>query len=125
MAPEPTSIPQPCRQLPDHDQPYTWGRPPGMYVSFHQVVRLTILRSRIGERASDLGRPASPHAELSPRVVCRAIGRLVHPPEAERAAPRLARQWAALPISVGPHVSRLIASRSRGGHSHDSIRGPD
>jgi hypothetical protein len=31
----------------DHDQPYTWGRPPDTYLTFRQVVRLTILRSKL------------------------------------------------------------------------------
>jgi hypothetical protein len=31
----------------DHDQPYTWGRPPTTYLPYRQVVRLTILRSKL------------------------------------------------------------------------------
>jgi hypothetical protein len=31
----------------DHDQPYTWGRPPTTYLTYRQVVRLTILRSKL------------------------------------------------------------------------------
>jgi hypothetical protein len=30
-----------------HDQPYTWGRPPTTYLTYRQVVRLTILRSKL------------------------------------------------------------------------------
>jgi len=33
----------------DHDQPYTWGRPPTTYMTYRQVVRLTILRSKLEE----------------------------------------------------------------------------
>ena len=51
-------------QLPD-DEPYTLGRPLSMYLTFHQVVRLTILKSRIGELANDLDKPATPHRRLS------------------------------------------------------------
>ena len=31
----------------DCDQPYTWGRPPATYLAFRQIVRLTILRSKL------------------------------------------------------------------------------
>jgi hypothetical protein len=31
----------------DHDQNYTWGRPPTSYLNYRQVVRLTILRSKL------------------------------------------------------------------------------
>jgi hypothetical protein len=31
----------------DHDQPYRWDRPPSTYLAFRQVVRLTILRSKL------------------------------------------------------------------------------
>jgi hypothetical protein len=31
----------------DHDQPYTWGRPLTVYLTYRQVVRLTILRSKL------------------------------------------------------------------------------
>jgi hypothetical protein len=31
----------------DHDQPYTWGRPPSTYMTYRQAVRLTILRSKL------------------------------------------------------------------------------
>jgi len=41
----------------DYDQPYTWGRPPLTYLNFRQVVRLTILRSRLEDvRAERLSR---------------------------------------------------------------------
>ncbi len=61
MAPEQTRAPTPDPQTSDHDEPYTWGRPPSTYLSLHQVVRLTILRSHLRERASDLDAPASLH----------------------------------------------------------------
>jgi hypothetical protein len=31
----------------DHDQPYTWGRPPTTYMTYRQMVRLAILRSKL------------------------------------------------------------------------------
>jgi hypothetical protein len=31
----------------DHDLPFTWGRPPTTYLTYRQVVRLTILRSKL------------------------------------------------------------------------------
>jgi hypothetical protein len=31
----------------DCDQPYTWGRPATTYLNYRQVVRLTILRSKL------------------------------------------------------------------------------
>jgi hypothetical protein len=31
----------------DYDQNYTWGRPPTSYLNYRQVVRLTILRSKL------------------------------------------------------------------------------
>jgi len=40
-----------------YDQPYTWGRPPLTYMNYRQVVRLTILRSRLEDvRAERLNR---------------------------------------------------------------------
>jgi hypothetical protein len=40
----------------DHDQAYTWGRPPTTYLTYRQVVRLTILRSKLQDvRAQGLG----------------------------------------------------------------------
>jgi hypothetical protein len=33
----------------DHDQPYTWRRPPTSYLAYRQVVRLAILRSKLEE----------------------------------------------------------------------------
>jgi hypothetical protein len=39
------------------DWPYAFGRPASTYLSPREIVRLTILRSRLRERgASDLGR---------------------------------------------------------------------
>ena len=41
----------------DHDYVYTWGRPPTTYLTYRQVVRLTILRSKLESvRAERLGR---------------------------------------------------------------------
>jgi len=31
----------------DHDEPFTWGRPATTYLTYRQVVRLTILRSKL------------------------------------------------------------------------------
>jgi hypothetical protein len=31
----------------DLDQPYVWGRPPTTYLCYRQIVRLTILRSKL------------------------------------------------------------------------------
>jgi hypothetical protein len=44
-----TTTTQPAVDPPggDHDQRYTWGRPPTTYMSYRQVVRLTILRSKL------------------------------------------------------------------------------
>jgi hypothetical protein len=43
----------------DHDQPYTWGRPPITYLAYRQVVRLTILRSKLEDvRMQRLGHAA-------------------------------------------------------------------
>jgi hypothetical protein len=47
MIPEPTSSPSHERDAADHDQPYTWGRPPSTYLAPREIVRLTILRSRL------------------------------------------------------------------------------
>jgi hypothetical protein len=47
MSPEPTSSPSHERDAADHDQPYTWGRPPSTYLAPREIVRLTILRSRL------------------------------------------------------------------------------
>jgi hypothetical protein len=54
MSTEPISIEEPRPQAADHDEPYTWGRPPSTYLAFRQIVRLTILRSRLQELASEL-----------------------------------------------------------------------
>jgi hypothetical protein len=50
MNSEPTISPSHEREAADHDQPYTWGRPPSTYLAPREVVRLTILRSRLHER---------------------------------------------------------------------------
>ncbi|MBV8718550.1 MAG: hypothetical protein JO318_19020 [Chloroflexi bacterium] len=46
---EPEAIERPVPDPPggDHDQPYTWGRSPATYMTYRQVVRLTILRSKL------------------------------------------------------------------------------
>jgi len=44
----------------DYDQPYTWGRPPLTYLNYRQVVRLTILRSRLEDvRAERMNRTSN------------------------------------------------------------------
>jgi hypothetical protein len=43
----------------DHDQPYTWGRPTTTYLNYRQIVRLTILRSKIeAVRTERVGLPS-------------------------------------------------------------------
>ena len=37
----------------DHDQAYTFGRPPVTYLAPREVVRLTILRLKLTERSFD------------------------------------------------------------------------
>jgi hypothetical protein len=46
IQPAPASHPAPVSDA-SYDQPYTWGRPPLTYLNYRQVVRLTILRSRL------------------------------------------------------------------------------
>ena len=53
MTPEPTSSPPRERDAADHDQPHTWGRPPSTYLSPREIVRLTILRSRLRAELAD------------------------------------------------------------------------
>jgi hypothetical protein len=44
----------------DHDQPYTWGRPPTTYLTYRQLVRLTILRSKLESvRTARLAHPST------------------------------------------------------------------
>jgi hypothetical protein len=50
MNPESTSCPPRERDAADHDQPYTWGRPPSTYLAPREVLRLMLLRSRLDER---------------------------------------------------------------------------
>jgi hypothetical protein len=38
------------KALPSLDEPYTWGRPTSTYLSPREVVRLTIVRSRLADR---------------------------------------------------------------------------
>ena len=52
MNAEPISSPPHERDAADHDQPYTWGRPPSTYLAPREVARLMILRSRLEERQS-------------------------------------------------------------------------
>jgi hypothetical protein len=53
------SSPTPDQQAQDaaHDQPYTFGRPTLTYLSVREVVRLTILHSKLGDRAAAAGSP--------------------------------------------------------------------
>ena len=37
----------------DHDQPYTWGRPASTYLSFREMVRVTILHSKLESQRAD------------------------------------------------------------------------
>lgn len=54
MSSEPTSAPS--SQPPAvYDEPYTFGRPPATYLAVREIVRLTILRSRLGDRLSAAG----------------------------------------------------------------------
>jgi hypothetical protein len=55
---QPNTSAQPANDPPggDHDFPYTWGRPATVYLTYRQVVRLTILRSKLESlRAQRLG----------------------------------------------------------------------
>jgi hypothetical protein len=57
VKPEASVQPATDPQGADHDMPYTWGRPLTVYLTYRQVVRLTILRSRLESvRAERLGR---------------------------------------------------------------------
>lgn len=54
---EQASVPVHDQGAGDHDQPYRWGRPPSTYLAFRQIVRLTILRSKLESvRSERLGR---------------------------------------------------------------------
>ena len=46
---QPNTSAQPHADPPggDHDFPYTWARPATTYLTYRQVVRLTILRSKL------------------------------------------------------------------------------
>jgi hypothetical protein len=35
----------------EYDEPYTWGRRPDTYLSPREIVRLTLFRSRLSDRA--------------------------------------------------------------------------
>lgn len=50
MNPEPISYSPHDSEAADHDEPYTWGRTPGTYLSEREIVRLTIFRSRLKEQ---------------------------------------------------------------------------
>ena len=54
MSPEPTSAPR--HQPPAvYDEPYMFARPPATYLAVREIVRLTILRSKLGDRVSAAG----------------------------------------------------------------------
>ncbi len=55
MSPEPTRVPQPDSLAAAYDEPYTFGRPSATYLAVREIVRLTILRSKLGDRASAAG----------------------------------------------------------------------
>ena len=55
MSPEPTSPPRHNSPKATYDEPYTCGRPPASYLAVREIVRLTILRSKLGDRASATG----------------------------------------------------------------------
>ena len=65
---QPETCPPPFVSEPggDHDQPYTWGRPTSTYLSFRQTVRLTILRSRIGEVREERRASTQPQSSRTP-----------------------------------------------------------
>lgn len=50
MNSESTRFPSHSRDTADRDQTYTWGRPASTYLAPREVVRLTIVRSRLEER---------------------------------------------------------------------------
>jgi hypothetical protein len=62
MNPEPTT---PARHdsssTHDYDELYTWARPASTYLTFREIVRLTILRSKLTDRATHVWRLDVPH----------------------------------------------------------------
>ena len=65
MNPEPnTSARHDSSSTRAYDQLYTWARPASTYLTFREIVRLTILRSKLTNRAADVCRLDVP---LTPR----------------------------------------------------------
>jgi hypothetical protein len=52
MRPEPTSVPDRDPLRPAYHEPYTFGRPPSTYLATREIVRLTILRSKLRDRTA-------------------------------------------------------------------------
>jgi len=50
----PRDYPPSERVAADHDQPYTWARPPATYRSPREIARLMLYRSRLQDPETDL-----------------------------------------------------------------------
>jgi hypothetical protein len=50
----PREYPARERAAADHDQPYTWGRPPATYLSPRAIARLMLYRASLQEPETDL-----------------------------------------------------------------------
>jgi hypothetical protein len=50
MSIDSSRMPAPEQGAPGHDEPYTWGLAPSMYVSPRQVARMIVFRSRLDDR---------------------------------------------------------------------------
>jgi hypothetical protein len=47
-----TRVPEHERGAADHDEPYTWGLSPSMYLAPRQIARMMVLRCRLDNRQS-------------------------------------------------------------------------
>lgn len=68
---ESSSIPAREQAAADHDEPYTWGLSPSMYLAERQVARLMVFRSRLDDRRALRSRKyrlPRRRAERSPRT---------------------------------------------------------
>jgi len=61
----------------EHDEPYTWCRPPNTYLALRQIVRLTILRSRLRESAREFDRPDMAAEGLAPATALEDAASLI------------------------------------------------
>jgi hypothetical protein len=53
MNTEPLAYPARERAAADHDEPYTWARPAGTYLSPREIARLLLFRSHLLELEAD------------------------------------------------------------------------